>query len=64
MIGILSKKANKYFSKSPGFNGFIHVLAGIGIGILITYPYIGSHPVRWGIAFIVVSILGHLWAMK
>ena len=56
------KNIKKYFGKNPMFNGATHVLAGIGVGILITYPWIGIHPVRWGIAFLVLATLGHLWA--
>ncbi|MBU1472234.1 hypothetical protein KKB64_00400 [Patescibacteria group bacterium] len=40
------KKMKKYFSKYPMFNGAIHVIGGIGIGTLITYPFVGQHPVR------------------
>ncbi len=52
----------KYFEKHPNTNSFIHVIGGIGIGFLLTYPLAGSHPVRWGIAFLVLSVLGHVWA--
>lgn len=56
------KKLEKYFSKHVYFNGTIHTLAGIGIGILVTYPIIGIHPMRWGLAFLIAGILGHVWA--
>ncbi|MBI3385461.1 hypothetical protein HY031_00030 [Candidatus Gottesmanbacteria bacterium] len=56
------KRAMKYFEKHPNTNSFIHVIGGIGIGFLLTYPLAGSHPVRWGIAFLVLSVLGHVWA--
>lgn len=51
----------KYFKNHPAFNAFVHVLGGIGIGILITYPLIGTHPVRWGIILLALSVLGHLY---
>lgn len=57
------KKAEKYFAKHTWYNGFVHVLAGMGIGILITYPVAGSHPVRWGLALLGLAILGHLWPL-
>ena len=57
------KKINKYFSRHPIFNGFIHLLVGVGIGILATYPYIGEHPLRWGIGFIVIGLLGHVYPL-
>lgn len=57
------KQTEKYFAKHPIFNGIVHILAGIGIGILVTYPYVGQHPLRWGLAFIAVGILGHLYPL-
>ena len=57
------KKIDNYLSKHVHYNSFIHVLAGIGIGILITYPLIGAHPVRWGLAFLAIGILGHLYPL-
>ncbi len=57
-----AKRATHYFSKYPSYNGFVHLLGGIGIGILITYPLVGSHPVRWSIVFIGMAVFGHWWA--
>lgn len=57
------KKAEKYMKQHTAYNGLIHGLGGIGIGILITYPFIGSHPVRWGVFFLVLSLLGHLYPL-
>ncbi len=59
----LIKKTKKYFGKYPCFNGSVHLLIGIGIGFLLTYPVVGSHPVRWGVTFIVLGVLGHVWAV-
>ncbi len=56
------KKATKYLSKYPKYNAIIHVLGGIGIGFLLAYPVAGSHPVRWGLIFLGLSLIGHLWA--
>jgi len=56
------QRAVKYFSKYPNYNGFIHLIGGIGIGFLLTYPLVGAHPVRWGLIFIGLSIFGHWWA--
>ncbi len=55
-------RAMKYFGKYPNYNALIHVIGGIGIGFLLTYPLAGSHPIRWGVAFIILSIVGHWWA--
>lgn len=57
------KKDLKYFSKHVMFNSAIHIVGGIGIGILIASPIIGPHPVRWGVTFIVLSVLGHVYAV-
>lgn len=46
------------------FNSTIHFIGGIGIGILLTYPLVGQHPVRWGISFIILAVLGHIYALK
>ncbi len=51
----------KYFQKNPGFNSIIHIVIGIGIGILVTYPLIGAHPVRWGVFFLILGLVGHLY---
>lgn len=56
------KKLIQYFSKHPTFNATAHLLLGIGIGILITYPMAGSHPLRWGLSFIGLSALIHIYA--
>lgn len=56
------KKIEKYLSKNTEFNSALHLIGGIGIGIIITYPLIGIHPVRWGLIFIGVAVIGHIWA--
>lgn len=58
------KKMDNYFGKHSYFNASVHFFAGLGAGALVTYPLFGAHPVRWGITFIVISILGHLYASK
>lgn len=55
-------RAMNYFSKYPNYNALVHVVGGIGIGFLLTYPLAGIHPVRWGVAFVVLSMVGHWWA--
>ena len=52
----------KYFGQHPDFNGLTHVLLGMGFGVLLTYPLVGSHPVRYGVAFLVLGLIGHVWA--
>jgi hypothetical protein len=55
------KKAMSYFKKHIAYTSLIHLIGGIGIGILITYPFAGIHPVRWGVALLAISLLGHLY---
>ncbi len=57
------KQINQYFKNHVYYNSAMHVLAGIGVGMLLTYPLAGSHPVRWGIAFIVLGVLGHIYPL-
>ncbi len=57
------KKALSYFKKHPEYNALVHGLGGIAIGILITSPFINPHPVRWGLIFAGLSILGHLYTL-
>lgn len=54
------KDIMNYFKKHPSYNSVVHILAGIGIGILVARPFAGTHPVKWGVAFLTLSILGHL----
>jgi hypothetical protein len=56
------KNAMKYFGKHPEENGLIHLILGLGLGFLLTYPVAQSHPIRWGVLFIVMGVVGHIWA--
>ena len=60
----INRQIMKYFGKHPSFNSLVHLLGGIGIGFLLTYPVAGNHPVRWGLAFLDLSVLGHVWALQ
>lgn len=57
------KKIKAYFTKHPTYNSFVHITIGVGIGALLTYPYFGSHPIRWGIGLIVVGLAAHLYPL-
>jgi hypothetical protein len=56
------KKILKFFRKNPSWNTTAHFMIGIGVGFFLAHPTGGVHPVRWGIAFIVVGSLIHLMA--
>lgn len=43
------------------YNSLVHVTIGVGIGILITYPFIGAHPLRWGGIILLIGIIGHIY---
>lgn len=55
------KKIENYFSKHVHYNSFVHVITGIGIGVLLTYPVFGAHTLRWGVGLIALGVLGHLY---
>lgn len=57
------QKILKFLGAHAEYNAFIHVLSGIGMGILITYPLIGEHPIRWAVVFLTVGVLGHLYPL-
>ncbi|OGL53243.1 hypothetical protein A3K55_01995 [Candidatus Shapirobacteria bacterium RBG_13_44_7] len=57
------QKLIKYYSKHPQFNAIAHLCLGIGLGVLITYPLVGTHPLRWGLAFIILGLLGHFYPL-
>ncbi len=57
------KKITKYFQQHVYYNSGVHMLAGIGIGILITYPLVGSHPLRWGITLLLISLVAHFYPL-
>ena len=59
----LYKKVGQYFKNHVMYNSTIHVIAGIGVGILLTYPLAGDHPVRWGVALLALAVLGHLYPL-
>ncbi|MFH1186884.1 MAG: hypothetical protein V1697_01775 [Candidatus Levyibacteriota bacterium] len=54
------KTAISFFKKHPVYNALVHLVAGAGIGILIAYPVVGAHPLRWGIILLMVVVLGYL----
>lgn len=57
------KRIETYFKKHPNYNSAVHILAGIGIGVLFTYPLVKTHPLRWGVAFLIVGLAGHLYPL-
>ena len=57
------KQIEAYFKQYPRFNSAVHVLMGMGVGILLTYPLVGGHPVRWGMTLLALGLAGHLYPL-
>lgn len=57
------RRAITYFGKHVEYNALVHVLGGIGLGILIAVPFAFPHPVRWALVLVGLSILGHLYTL-
>lgn len=57
------KTIEQYFKNHAMYSAVVHVLIGVGVGMLLTYPLAGEHPVRWGVAFLALGILGHLYPL-
>lgn len=60
---LILPKARKYFREHEMFNAIVHFIGGIGVGILITYPFVGTHPVRWGVVLLAIAVIGHLYPL-
>ena len=58
-----AKKIRNYFSDHPDYNSAVHLVAGTGIGVLITYPLIGEHPIRWSVVLLTLALVGHLYPL-
>ena len=58
----MCKNSEKYFSRHPYTNALVHLVGGVGVGILITYPMVGTHPVRWGVTLIALAFIGHVYS--
>ncbi|MBI4028869.1 MAG: hypothetical protein HY376_00680 [Candidatus Blackburnbacteria bacterium] len=53
-------KIYKYLGKHPRYNSTIHLVIGLGFGIILARPYV-ANPVKWGLALIAVGVVGHLY---
>jgi len=61
-VSNLYKKATEYFKKHQAYNAVVHALGGIGVGVIIASPIAGEHPVRFGLIFLGICLLGHIYA--
>lgn len=57
------KAMSKYFKTHSVYNAVVHSLIGVGVGILLTFPFFSAHPVRWGLSLVAIGIIGHLYPL-
>jgi len=57
-------KCKKYMTQHPHYSAVVNVLLGMGLGVLLTYPIVQEHPLRWAAAFIILAVLGYINMMK
>lgn len=57
------KKLEKYYTRHVWYAKAVYVLTGVGLGVLITYPLIGEHPLRWGTLLLVLGLFGSLYPL-
>ncbi len=62
-IDRIEKIMLKFFRSHPRYNSFVHAVIGMGVGIMITYPWVGEHPVRWGLVLLGIGIIAHLYPL-
>jgi len=57
-IGPIIKRLYSYFKKNTAFTDLIHILLGLGIGLIIA----GNKFFMWGIILLFIGIMGHIYA--
>jgi len=57
------RRAVSYFRDHVEYSAAVHVLGGIGLGILLASPMAFPHPVRWAGVLLGLSLAGHLYAI-
>lgn len=56
------KHAIAFFAKHVEYNALVHVLGGIGLGVLIA-GLMFPNQVEWALGLLALSILGHLYTL-
>lgn len=56
-------KSVKFFSRNTYYNPVFFLALGLGFGILIARPFIGDHPLRWGMGLVVLGLFGLVYPM-
>lgn len=60
--GGLETRAKAYWGKHPHYTAFVHSFAGLGAGLILR-PWVGDFAVTIGIVLIIISVLGHIYAL-
>ena len=60
----MNKELKKYLSRRPLYNTLVSMLGGIGVGILITHPLVGEHPVRWGVGILALAAFLYVYPLS
>jgi len=58
IIGLSFKRLHSYFKENIVFTDIIHVLIGLGLGLII----VGNEFLNLGILALAIGILGHVYA--
>lgn len=58
----LHKNLSEYMAGHPIYNSIVHVVGGVGVGILIARPYV-VHPIRVGLVLLALALLGHIYPL-
>jgi len=58
IIGSNIKHLYSYFKKNIAYTDIIHVLIGLGLGLIIA----GNNLLKWGFLALSIGILGHIYA--
>ncbi|OGH12478.1 MAG: hypothetical protein A2857_02355 [Candidatus Levybacteria bacterium RIFCSPHIGHO2_01_FULL_36_15] len=58
------KKIEKYFTKHVYANSLTHLAVGLGLGVLLTHTMFDPHPLRFGVLFLGLGLLGHAYAYQ
>ncbi|MCL5432992.1 MAG: hypothetical protein M1524_02655 [Patescibacteria group bacterium] len=57
------KKICNYLKKHPTYSAFVYLITGAGVGVLITYPFVQTHPLRWGGTLVVLGVVGLIYPL-
>lgn len=56
------KRAISFFGRHVEYNALVHVLGGIGLGLILA-GIVFPEQIPWALGLLLVSILGHLYTL-